>query len=105
MDRFCSLGRAPLDPTGRYSESLRCFCTRLRVSTDTSARSLSTFDTVATDTPAAPAISARVVRRFATAASGLNTFGRFNTSPAAAIVIYTPKLARMQLLTPNRRGL
>src|SRR5688572_17303418 len=74
MDRFCSRGRAPLDPTGRYSESLRCFWTRRRVSTETSPRSLSTFDTVAIETPAAPAISARVVRRFATAASGLNNF-------------------------------
>ena len=53
MDRFCSRGRDPSDPTGRYSESLRCFWTRRRVSTETSLRSLSTFDTVATETPAA----------------------------------------------------
>ena len=74
MDRFCSRGRDPLDPTGRYSESLRCFWTRRRVSTETSPRSLSTFDTVATETPAASAISASVVRRFATVASDLNKF-------------------------------
>jgi hypothetical protein len=70
MARVSSRGRAELDRAGRYLESLRCFCTRRRVSGETSARSLSTFDTVATETPAASAISASLVRPFDTVASG-----------------------------------
>jgi hypothetical protein len=83
MARSSSRGRPEPDPAGEYPESLRCFCTRRRVSRETSARSLRTFDTVATETPAAFAICAKVARSFGTVASGLKSFGR----PKPAITI------------------
>ena len=90
MARVSSRGRAELDPAGRYLESLRCFCTRRRVSGETSARSLSTFDTVATETPAASAISASVVRPFGTVASGTKVSAT-RTPELSVTVMCAPK--------------
>ena len=91
MARVSSRGRAELDPAGRYLESLRCFCTRRRVSGETSARSLSTFDTVGTETPAASAISASVVRPFGTVASGTKVSATRNYYDSPVSVLCTPK--------------
>jgi hypothetical protein len=102
MARVSSRGRAELDPAGRYLESLRCFCTRRRVSGETSARSLSTFDTVATETPAASAISASVVRPFGTVASGTKVSATRNYYDSPVTVMCAPKPVQTQLLTQSQ---
>jgi hypothetical protein len=88
MARVSSRGRAELDRAGRYLESLRCFWTRRRVSGETSARSLSTFDTVATETPAASAISASVVLPFGTVASGTKVSATRNYYDSLLLTVY-----------------
>ena len=102
MARVSSRGRAELDPAGRYLESLRCFCTRRRVSGETSARSMSTFDTVATETPAASAISASVVRPFGTVASGTKVSATRNYLDSPVTVMCAPKPVQTQLLTQSQ---
>src|SRR5687768_10562886 len=100
MDRLSSRVRTNPDPAGRYSESLRCFSTRRRVSAETSARSLSTFDTVATETPAASATSARVVRCFGNVPSVQKQVATHQHFAATlAIVIYTPRTGACPPLT------
>jgi hypothetical protein len=102
MARVSSRGRAELDPAGRYLESLRCFCTRRRVSGETSARSLSTFDTVATETPAASAISANVVLPFGTVASSTKVSATRNYYDSPVTVMCTPDPVQTQLLTQSQ---
>jgi hypothetical protein len=63
---------------------------------------LSTFDTVATETPAAPAISASVVLPFGTVASGPKVSATRNYHNSPVTVVCTPEPVQAQLLTQSQ---